>query len=72
MALASVLVWLNSDSDSAAQVNLPYVALPLTSYPGAEENPSFSPDGSQVAFSWTGEDGKNQDIYVTLVDGGPY
>ena len=45
--------------------------VPLTSYPGAEQGPSFSPDGSQVAFSWTGEDADNQDIYVTLADGGP-
>jgi hypothetical protein len=29
--------------------------IPLTSYPGIELSPTFSPDGSQVAFSWDGE-----------------
>ena len=27
-------------------------AVPLTSYPGFENYPSFSPDGTQVAFQW--------------------
>jgi hypothetical protein len=27
-------------------------AVPLTSYPGYERSPSFSPDGNQVAFLW--------------------
>ena len=39
----------------------------LTSYPGSEILPSFSPDGSQVAFSWGGEKGDNGDIYVKAV-----
>ncbi len=39
----------------------------LTSYPGSERFPSFSPDGNQVAFSWDGERGDNSDIYVKLV-----
>jgi len=41
---------------------------PLTSYPGREEFPSFSPDGNQVAFSWNGEGLDNFDIYVKLLD----
>ena len=44
--------------------------LPLTSYPGTAQHPSFSPDGTQVAFSWNGEKQDNFDIYVKLVDGG--
>lgn len=43
----------------------------LTSYAGQEISPSFSPDGSQVAFSWNGEKQDNFDIYVKLVSGGP-
>ncbi len=41
--------------------------MPLTSYPGIERSPSFSPDGNQVAFSWNGRDQNNFDIYVQLV-----
>jgi Tol biopolymer transport system component/DNA-binding winged helix-turn-helix (wHTH) protein len=47
----------------------PSQPIPLTSYPGTELSPTFSPDGSQVAFSWNGERQDNFDIYVKLVDG---
>jgi Tol biopolymer transport system component/DNA-binding winged helix-turn-helix (wHTH) protein len=40
---------------------------PITSYPGDEREPSLSPDGRQVAFSWGGENGENRDIYVAMV-----
>jgi serine/threonine protein kinase/Tol biopolymer transport system component len=39
----------------------------LTSYPGSERFPCFSPDGRQVAFTWNGEKEDNEDIYVKLV-----
>src|SRR5262245_19349165 len=41
--------------------------VPLTSYPGIEASPSFSPDGNQVAFSWNGEKQDNFDIYIKLI-----
>ncbi len=37
--------------------------IPITSYPGAEASPSFSPDGMSVAFAWNGEREDNWDIY---------
>lgn len=37
---------------------------PFTTYEGRASQPSFSPDGSAIAFVWSGEDGNNQDIYV--------
>jgi Tol biopolymer transport system component/DNA-binding winged helix-turn-helix (wHTH) protein len=45
-----------------------YVPVPLTSYPGDERSPTFSPDGNQVAFSWqrTERPGVNH-IYVKLI-----
>ena len=46
-------------------------AVPLTSYPGIEEGPSFSPDSRQVAFCWNGERQDNFDIYVKLIGLGP-
>jgi Tol biopolymer transport system component len=33
-------------------------------------SPSFSPDGNQVAFSWTGPDGGNPDIYIQQIGAG--
>jgi serine/threonine protein kinase len=32
-----------------------WIAIPLTTYPGFQTEPSFSPDGNQVAFTWDGE-----------------
>ena len=43
--------------------------VPLTSFPGDEYDPSLSPDGSQVVFSWTGPDDNNIDLYIKQVDG---
>ncbi len=49
----------------------PMRPVPLTSYPGAEMLPSFSPDGNQVAFAWTGGNTESFDIYVKGVGPGP-
>jgi Tol biopolymer transport system component/DNA-binding winged helix-turn-helix (wHTH) protein len=40
---------------------------PVTTYPGNEREPSLSPDGRQVAFSWEGDRGDNRDIYIVPV-----
>jgi Tol biopolymer transport system component len=44
---------------------------PLTTYPGQELQSTFSPDGTQVAFSWTGPNQDNFDIYVKIIDTEP-
>jgi Tol biopolymer transport system component/serine/threonine protein kinase len=50
----------------------PLTAVPLTTYPGSQFAPTFSPDGNQVAFTWNGEEQDNFDIYVKLIGtGGP-
>ena len=41
--------------------------IPLTSLPGKERDPSFSPDGGRIAFGWDGEKGDNEDIYVKVI-----
>ena len=46
-------------------------AVPLTTYPGSQDWPSFSPDGNEVAFSWDGQNQDNFDIYVKTVSSGP-
>jgi Tol biopolymer transport system component len=44
--------------------------LTVTSFPGAEEDPSFSPDGNFVAFSWSGTDASvTAGLWVKAVDG---
>jgi Tol biopolymer transport system component/DNA-binding winged helix-turn-helix (wHTH) protein len=60
--------WLARTGTRTAEV-APTV-VPLTSYLGVEAQPSFSPDGSQVAFSWNGEKQDNFDIYVKLIGPG--
>ena len=45
-------------------------AVPLTSFAGREVAPSFSPDGNQIAFSWSGERDDNFDIYVQVIGSG--
>ena len=42
--------------------------LPLASYPGEEGPPALSPDGSLVAFAWSGGEGEGApDIYIKAV-----
>ena len=61
----AVGVWLFRGSPGKPQA-APEV-IPLTTYPGSERSPSFSPDGNQVAFSWNGEKQDNYDIYVKQI-----
>ncbi len=68
LAVAAVAVWFNRSSSEAPEQSL--TAVPLTTYPGQERQPSFSPDGNQVAFSWNGEKQDNFDIYVKLIGSG--
>ncbi len=49
-------------------------AVPLTAYPGWESAPTFSPDGSQVAFEWSKTSRfEDADIYIKQigVEGNP-
>ena len=64
--LAALLVW------SWREPRMPpgLHAVPLTALPGSESQPSFSPDGSQVAYSWNSETEENWDIYVKVVGAG--
>ncbi len=43
---------------------------PITSDAGIESFASFSPDASQIAYTWDGGSGGNSNIYVKLIDGG--
>jgi Tol biopolymer transport system component len=48
----------------------PLRAVPLTTLPGAELYPTFSPDGNYVAFAWNGPKQDNFDIYLQQIDAG--
>ena len=65
LVIATVGVWLVRSKKEVPDV--PLAAVPLTSYPGNQSWPSFSPDGTQVAFDWDGENQDNRDIYVKQV-----
>jgi Tol biopolymer transport system component/DNA-binding winged helix-turn-helix (wHTH) protein len=60
-------VWFFRGPTGEAPSSLDLRVSPLTSYPGGEYRPSFSPDGSQVAFDWSGESQDNRDIYVKQI-----
>jgi serine/threonine protein kinase/tricorn protease-like protein len=62
LAAAGARWWLMRGPQEAA----PRV-LPVTMLAGSETQPSFSPDGSQVVFSWDGEKQDNWDLYVKIV-----
>lgn len=42
----------------------PLGAVPLTSFSGRELEPSMSPDGRQVAFTWEGEENGARNVYL--------
>ena len=58
------LLYNNLVTEPPTQALIPF---PLTTYPGQEGRPILSPAGNHVAFSWSGPDGDNVDIYVKLV-----
>ncbi len=47
----------------------PQQIIQFTSLPGQEIQPALSPDGSRVAYVWSGEAGNNQDIYIQETNG---
>jgi serine/threonine protein kinase len=62
LATGGLLVWRSRRPEPPAAY-----LVPLTSTPGSEDVPTFSPDGDQIAFAWNGEKGDNWDIYVKMI-----
>ena len=61
--------WRASEPPPARPVAL--TAVPLTTYQGREQEPTFSPDGNSVGFAWNGDAENNWDIYIKLIGPGP-
>jgi Tol biopolymer transport system component len=64
------ILWYGNRRPAPPPVEVPN-AVPLTAYPGVEDEPTLSPDDSQVAFTWTGESGDNSDIYDKVIGSEP-
>jgi serine/threonine protein kinase len=67
LVVAAVLVWLRWPPPGGGE---PLRAVALTTSPGVERYPSFSPEGNHVTFTWTGPKQDNPDIYVLLIGSG--
>ncbi len=67
---AVIAGWFWMKPQPAAEPEAELMPVPLTSYPGWEGAPSFSPDGTQVAFQRCQEGfyvGENCDIYIKQI-----
>ena len=64
LLIAGVILWMGAHSESPFPT--PRRVVPFTSLPGQEVAPTFSPDGSHIAFAWNGETGDDRlfDLYV--------
>jgi Tol biopolymer transport system component/DNA-binding winged helix-turn-helix (wHTH) protein len=64
LVVAGVAIWFFWASKTSEPAPDP---IPLTTYPGRESSPSFSPDGNQVAFEWEDLGMFKPHIYVKLI-----
>jgi Tol biopolymer transport system component/tRNA A-37 threonylcarbamoyl transferase component Bud32 len=64
-ALIVLAVWIGTMRAPRGGSEL--LPVPLTGLSGIEQQPTFSPDGSRVAFSWNGEREDNFDVYVKSI-----
>jgi Tol biopolymer transport system component/DNA-binding winged helix-turn-helix (wHTH) protein len=64
--LVAILLALNLLRKNPAPVNSNFRTMPFTSFPGSQKQPSFSPDGNEVAFVWS-EQGEASNIFVKQI-----
>ncbi len=72
VAGAGFIFWLSPWTGQHQALTLAATAklIPFTTFPGAVDQPAFSPDGNQIAFTWDGGNGENLDLYVKLIGAG--
>lgn len=68
--MASGGIWIYLSQTPAEPILTDVKITGFTSLIGTERHPAFSPDGSQVAFSWDSESQDNFDIYIKPVGPG--
>jgi eukaryotic-like serine/threonine-protein kinase len=68
IVLVAAGLWLKLSQREPGGNEAPHV-IPLSTFAGSENYPSFSPDGNQVVFSWNGEKKDNWDLYVKMISG---
>jgi serine/threonine protein kinase len=68
VAAVAVMLWMFRGTSQPPEAA--FQPVPLTTYPGWEASPSFSPDGNEVVFSWNRGEGSNSDIYRKLIGPG--
>ncbi len=67
-ALGAVLLAVNISAHKPKRVlSVQGAALPLNASPGMEQNPSWSPDGKSIAFSWISEGQAPSRIYFQRI-----
>ena len=68
VVVAGLVLYKLTRHSSVALVQPPPKVTPFTTFSGREQQPSFSPDGNQIAYAATGDKGDNFDIYIKLVN----
>jgi Tol biopolymer transport system component/DNA-binding winged helix-turn-helix (wHTH) protein len=66
----ALLFWFSPFRPKTEAVDALLRAVPFTTYPGYEILPSFSPDGTRVAFSWQQPGSNYPDVYIKLLGPG--
>jgi Tol biopolymer transport system component/DNA-binding winged helix-turn-helix (wHTH) protein len=70
LALLAAVVpvyWLATQWSNSKGAAFSSKAIPLTSFPGRQNQAAFSPDGNQIAFVWDGPQGGVSHVYVKLI-----
>lgn len=63
---AGVFLWFRTRTAILLRFSTPVA---VTNYSGIEQQPAFAPDGSRIAFIWSGPDGRQDDVYIRTVRG---
>jgi eukaryotic-like serine/threonine-protein kinase len=64
----AVVVWIYLHQSRQSEPPAPVTVVPFTTFPGLEGAPTFSPDGSQIAFAWSQEGHEDtSDLYVKVI-----